>query len=96
MAARREMLRVFAYDITSDRRRAKVAAVLEEVAVRVQLSVFEARLSHREVAAVVARLRPLLTGEDRLRVYTIGADGLAHCRAVGGPPLPEKEDFWLL
>lgn len=94
--AAREMLRVFAYDITSDRRRARVAAVLEEVAVRVQYSVFEARLSHRETEAVVARLKPMLAREDRLRVYAIGADGLRHVRALGGPPLPEKEDFWLL
>jgi len=92
----REMLRVIAYDITSDSRRAKVADLLEEVAVRVQLSVFEARLSHKEARALMRRLKPLLAADDRLRLYTIPEIGLAHCQSEGGPPLPEKEDFWLL
>ena len=94
--AAREMLRVFAYDVTDDRRRTKIADLLEQVAVRVQLSVFEARLSHAETKALIRRLRPLFAAEDRLRLYTIDTAGLRHCQAIGGPPLAEAEDFWLL
>ncbi|TVR81412.1 MAG: CRISPR-associated endonuclease Cas2 [Rhodospirillales bacterium] len=96
MAKQKRWVRVFAYDVVSNRMRSKVADILEEVAVRVQLSVFEGRLTDRELDAVMARLQPLLTREDKLRVYTLPDGLLAACRRIGGAPLPEQQGFWLL
>lgn len=89
-------VRVFAYDITADRARDKVAAVLEEVAVRIQLSVFEGRMSEAELSAVMRELEPLFEPGDKLRVYTLSDRMLDACRRIGGAPLPEPHDFWLL
>ena len=93
--SRPEVLRIFVYDISDDRRRNRVAETLEEVAVRVQFSVFEARLTRAATNAVIARLRPNLTADDSLRVYTVPADAVRHCTVIGGPPLPEDQDYWL-
>lgn len=89
-------LRVFAYDISDDRVRNRVADALEDVAVRVQFSVFEARLTEREVEGLMRRIAPLIEHGDKLRVYTLSDTLLGRCRSVGGTPLPERHDFWLL
>lgn len=94
--AKAEMLMVFSYDISDDRRRRKVAKMLEESMIRVQKSVFESRLG----AATTDRLARQIEGElgpgDSLRVYAIGGNGMRRCRALGGAPLAEDTDFWLL
>lgn len=89
-------IRVFAYDIASDNRRARVARILEEQTVRVQESVFEARLTHREVEQILHALARILLTEDRLRVYTVPDRALPECHALGGTPIAELEDYWLL
>jgi CRISPR-associated protein Cas2 len=94
--ADRPMLTVFAYDISRDRVRARVAALLEDHAVRVQNSVFEANLTHSAANRLFSRLAALLEPGDRLRMYGISATGRARCRAHGGTPLPENGDFWLV
>lgn len=90
------MLTVFTYDIADDRRRRKVAKLLEERMVRVQESVFEARLTKAASVALVERLAPHLTIDDSLRVYAVAADGLGRCHQQGGAPLMGDEDYWLL
>lgn len=96
MAKNERPVRVFAYDVVSNRLRAKVADLLEEVAVRVQLSVFEGRLTDRELDRLMARLEPLFEPGDKLRVYTLPNSLLTDCRRIGGAPLPEQQGFWLL
>jgi CRISPR-associated protein Cas2 len=91
-----EMLMVFCYDVADDRRRRKVAAILEERLVRVQESVFEGRLAPAETERLVAAAGRVLGAEDSLRVYAVSADGLARCRRLGGAPFAEDTEFWLL
>lgn len=87
---------VYAYDIVADRDRDRIAGILEDVAVRVQRSLFEIRQTREEADRLIARLTPYLAPGDKLRVYALGATGLDHSRVVGGPPLPEPADYWLL
>lgn len=94
--ARVEMLMVFSYDISDNRRRRRVAKILEDRLVRVQESVFEARLSSRETDMILRRLEPEMAPGDSLRVYAVGADSLPRCRQIGGAPISEDHDFWLL
>lgn len=94
--ASREMLRVIAYDITSDARRENVAEVLEEIAARVQYSVYEARLTHEQTRRLMARLKRLIASDDNLRIYTIPDTMLARCEAVGGVPIADGAAYWLL
>ena len=94
--AKGEMLTVFSYDIADDRRRRKIAKLLEERMVRVQESVFEARLTKAATTRLVKRLEVHLTIDDSLRVYAVAADGLARCHQHGGAPMMGDEDYWLL
>lgn len=94
--ARVEMLMVFSYDIADDRRRRRVAKILEEAMVRVQESVFETRLSAAATERIVRRLEPEMAPGDSLRIYAIGADSLPRCQQLGGAPIMEDHDFWLL
>lgn len=94
--ARAEMLMVFSYDISDDKRRRRVAKILEEIMVRVQESVFESRLSASMTEALVRRLETEMAPADSLRVYAIAADALPRCRQVGGAPISGDIDFWLL
>jgi CRISPR-associated protein Cas2 len=92
----RPILRVIIYDIADDRRRCRIAKVLEERAVRVQESAFEARLSSRQLDGLMNRLTRLATAEDSLRAYTVPENALARCRVHGGGPIADGARFWLL
>ena len=93
---RGEMLTVFTYDVTSDRRRRRVARLLEDAATRVQDSVFEARLTKARAEALSQRIAAELGEGDQLRVYVMAADGEARSRMFGdGPPLETDEGYWL-
>ena len=92
----RRMTTVICYDIERDRTRARVARMLEDRAVRVQRSVFEARLNEREADRLFDQLSRELDEDDSLRMYVLAAAGLTRSRAHGGAPLPEDNDFWLI
>ena len=94
--ARGEMLTVFSYDVVEDKRRRKVAHLLEGSATRVQKSVFETRMTRDQAQALSQRVAGLLGNADSLRVYVIGADGEARSRVFGnGAPFESDEGFWL-
>jgi len=66
------MLVVIAYDITDNRRRTRVANVLDGIGRRVQYSVFEAVIEDERLYPVLRRLEELIVpSEDRVRVYRI-------------------------
>lgn len=91
-----DMVMVFCYDVSNAKARRRLAAVLEQEAVRVQRSVFEARMNRRRADGLADRAARHLEQGDSLRVYAIGAHGLARSRAYGPLPLPEEQDFYLL
>lgn len=63
---------VLAYDIASDKRRAKIARLMESLGERVQGSVFEAHLTREELQKVLKRsLKVLNEQEDSLRIYSL-------------------------
>jgi CRISPR-associated protein Cas2 len=75
---------VIAYDVGDDRRRERVAALLEGWGRRVQRSVFECELTGEELKTVWGRVLDVLQkGEDRCRVYRVCAECLALGRQVG-------------
>ena len=94
---RSEKLRVLCYDVSCGKRRRKIARLLEDVASRVQFSVFEARLTRTTLDRVVNRIEEYLEDGDNLRVYTIGKPGERHCEIRGsGVPIERESGFWLL
>lgn len=90
------MLTVFAYDITEDRRRVRVAALLEQKLTRVQDSLFEGWLTAVAARALAERASLLLDDTDSLRVYAVPRRGLRHCHSLGPLPLMAPHDYWLL
>ncbi|HEX4955817.1 MAG TPA: CRISPR-associated endonuclease Cas2 [Thermoanaerobaculia bacterium] len=63
---------VVAYDISDDKKRTKVAEMLQNFLTRVQLSVFEGDLEPAVLARVVKKALPLLDVEtDSIRVYRL-------------------------
>ena len=90
------MLTVFTCDLSQDRRRRRVARLLEEAATRVQDSVFEARLTRARTEALSQRVAAELGEGDSLRVYVMSADGEARSRTYGdGPPFESAAAYWL-
>lgn len=87
---------VICYDVSQDRRRNGVANYLESHGVRVQDSVFEARLTHGQAEAIYGALVRLLDPGDSLRMYALPPASIARSRTFGGPPLPEDGHFWIL
>jgi CRISPR-associated protein Cas2 len=94
---RGEMLMVFTYDVSKDRKRRRVARILEDAATRVQYSVFESRMTRQRAAAVAQRCAAELEAGDSLRVYAIGANGERRTRVYGdATPVEPAGDYWLL
>ena len=95
--ARSDMLMVFTYDISRDKKRRRVARVLETAATRVQYSVFEARMSRGRAASVAQRIAAELEPGDSLRVYAIGANGERRTKVYGDAvPIEPIGDYWLV
>ncbi|MEQ1688773.1 MAG: CRISPR-associated endonuclease Cas2 [Sphingopyxis sp.] len=95
MAARR-LLYVIAYDIADDRRRRRIASLLEERAARVQESLFEQRLSNREAAQLFAALKALCHTDDSLRLYPVPDAALPRARTHGGPQIAGGGRYWIV
>jgi len=88
---------LIAYDISSNRRRTKVAKRLERAGLRVQKSVFVAELSRADVDGLMKELEDLID----VRTDTVGAWALpqtwqtAHVAAgAPGQPVFETSVIW--
>ena len=92
----RAMTMVFCYDVSENRTRRRVARMLEDWAVRVQHSVFEARMGQSAAETLFNAVSGQLDPGDSLRMYALSRAGLERCRTAGGAPAPEDGEYWLL
>lgn len=92
----RPRLRLIIYDVADNRRRRRIAKILEERAARVQESAFEARLSEAQFSRLRAKLTAVASIEDSLRFYTIPDPALSRCHVTGGPMIADGARFWLM
>lgn len=90
------MLFLFAYDVSDDRRRTRIAAVLERHGTRVLESVFEVRTRAADAERLLAALDARRGPGDRVRMYAVPEDGRVRSRQLGGAPIAEAREFWLL
>jgi len=94
--ARPAHLFVFAYDVERDRVRTKLAALLEEELDRVQLSVFEGRLTLAQARRLAEQADLIIGPNDSLRIYAVTEAGRRASMVLGRGSLPEAHDFVLL
>ena len=80
---------VICYDIADDRRRGKVAKLLEGLGRRVQKSVFECDLTHRRLQAVMKIISNLMEEDDCCSAYAVCLECLPKQIALGKPLEPE-------
>jgi len=79
---------VVVYDIPCDRRRKKVADLLEGYGQRVQYSVFECVLAPSKYRELRDRLRKRIkSAEDSVRFYPLSGHTLDQVETWGGPPV---------
>lgn len=93
------MLYVISYDIPIDRRRAKVAKLLEGFGQRVQYSVFECDLTEPQYLALQRKLHRLLKPAegDSLRTYRLCASCIRAVVVEGsGPPVERSADVYII
>jgi CRISPR-associated protein Cas2 len=82
------LLYVITYDIPCDKRRKKVADLLEGYGRRVQYSVFECVLSAEKYRELQRRLRQRYKkGEDSVRFYPLSGHTLGQILVWGEPPV---------
>ncbi|MCA9941929.1 MAG: CRISPR-associated endonuclease Cas2 [Ardenticatenaceae bacterium] len=76
---------VVSYDISDDKRRRKVAEIMEGYGYRVQYSVFECNLNKKQMAEMKRALRPLVKGPkmDSIRFYPLPADAVTLIQVIG-------------
>ncbi len=78
------MFYVVSYDIPDDKRRTRVARLLEGFGTRVQKSVFEAHLDSRGYADLRKRLNRLMnTQQDNVRFYRLCRECRQTIEAIG-------------
>ena len=81
------MLVLVVYDIADDRRRTKLATLLEGYGRRVQESVFECFRPLSEMQNLNQRLaHGINLPEDNVRLYWIPADAVPRTLTLGSPP----------
>lgn len=82
------LLYLITYDIPVNRRRKKIADLLEGYGRRVQYSVFECILTRDQYTELQQRLkRHVLPAEDSVRFYPVSRHTLAQVETWGGVPL---------
>jgi CRISPR-associated protein Cas2 len=86
------------YDIPDDKRRTKLAKLLEQHCQRVQYSVFECPLETNIISHLLATrwLLVLKVSEDNLRVYPLEASAKQKVRVYGSDKPYEPPDYLIL
>jgi len=88
---------VISYDIPDDKRRKKIADILENHASRVQYSVFEANLNEDEMQQVQEELRRVANlEEDNLRFYRLCQNCLDTTEVWGNTKITVDPDYYLV
>ncbi len=82
------MFYIVSYDISSNKRRKKVADLLEGYGQRVQLSVFECELSDKQFKEMYQKLlKRIKHEEDNIRIYPVSGHTIGQIIIIGGVPL---------
>jgi CRISPR-associated protein Cas2 len=88
---------VVAYDSPNDKRRRKIAQLLDDVADRVQWSVFEGRLTSEQIEQTWRRVQAVANAtEDKIRLYRLCTYCCDAARVAGGGALTQLPEYWIV
>lgn len=91
------MLTLIAYDVIEDKRRVRIAKILEDYGDRVQYSVFEALLKKKEIAEMTQRVeKEIEPEEDSIRIYQLCRGCESRIETLGQGERTIIEDAYIL
>jgi CRISPR-associated protein Cas2 len=90
----KERFYLVAYDVRDPRRLKRVAKAMEDFAVRVQFSVFEANLTEASLEKMRTRVMTVMHEEDSLRIYSFCDSCRKLVEVKGGPPPAEDPPYF--
>ena len=86
---------VVSYDISDDRKRTKVMKILRDFGTHVQYSVFECRLSKRQISQMKRLLKTEIESTDSIRIYFLCRDDIDRTEFLGRGDLTPENLFYL-
>jgi len=91
------MFFVITYDIEEDKRRNKIAKLLENYGVRVQFSVFEFKIDNNQIKEIIQKLSEIIEKEkDSIRIYRICEGCLKEITIIGSGEVTKDLDFYII
>lgn len=96
VSADKKNLWIFMYDISSSRRREKIAALLADYGFRIQQSVFECFINHRQLELLLQQSERYITPQDSLIAFPLCAGCLKKYTVLGRPNWFNWDDDFLL
>ena len=90
------MFVVVSYDIIEDRRRIRIAKMLEDYGTRVQYSVFECILNEDKFREMLNHILSLIKDEDSLRIYNLCESCLRKIKTFGSAELTKDEEVYIV
>lgn len=85
------MFILVSYDIPDNKRRTKIAKIMEDYGERVQYSVFECELTAKQQAKLLKELKGVLVEqEDSIRLYRLCAGCVKEIKALGQAKPPAE------
>ncbi|MCS7259670.1 MAG: CRISPR-associated endonuclease Cas2 [Anaerolineae bacterium] len=90
------MFILVSYDIPDDRRRTRLAKVLQDYGERVQYSVFECDLTQKQLQQLLREVKRLISeAQDSVRVYVLCQECVQRIMVLGQakPPVEEPTVF---
>ena len=84
-------MHLIAYDITRNKTRNRVAELLEQYGTRINLSVFECMITHRQKQEIIRQISELINPKtDSVRIYFICSACYAKSIIIGRPDPPDQ------
>jgi len=91
------MLVIISYDVADDKRRAKIANLLENYGTRVQYSVFECLIEKEQLEEIKQLADEIIShSEDSLRYYIICEDCRKKINIMGTGEITSDPDFYIV
>jgi len=86
---------VVSYDISNDKRRTKVLKTLRDFGTHVQYSVFECRLTKRQIGHLKRLLNATIESTDSIRIYYLCKSDVTRTEFLGRGDLSPEDLFYL-